>query len=118
MPLDGTVRRAGKLSRDEAIVECMEESIQFSKGGVEGNEVCDVPMEYGYWFDDDSESASNSLYESSKVAVCYSKSIIDEEDDSFDMPDHVSVNSALDAVEVEDIVDFEVLSDYWKKELA
>jgi hypothetical protein len=115
LPFDGTVRRPGKLSRDEAIVECLEESVQFSNVGVEGKEVRDVPMDYGYWFDDDVQSASNSMHESSKVPGCFTQSISDEEDGSFDMPDHVSVDSTLDAVEVEDIVDFEVLSDLVEK---
>ena len=73
MPLDGTVRRAGKLSRDEAILEYMEESIQSSKVGLEGNEVFEVPKDYGYWFDDDLESASNCLHESGKLQVSCSK---------------------------------------------
>jgi len=119
LPLDGTVLRAGKLCRDEATVDCMEESMHSSNIGVEGHEVCDVPMDYGYWFDDEVVSDSNSFHESGIVPSSYSKCVSsDEEDVSFDLPDHVSVDSARDDVEVEDIVDFEVLSDLLDKRIG
>jgi hypothetical protein len=101
----------GATSFFESILECMEESIQSSKVGLEGNEVFEVPKDYGYWFDDDLESASNCLHESGKLQVSCSKYIEVDEADSYDSQDHVSVDSSHDAEEGEDIVDFEVLSD-------
>ena len=95
----------------------MEESIQSSKVGLEGNEVFEVPKDYEYWFDDDLESASNCLHESGKLQVSCSKYIVVDKADSYDSQDHVSVDSSHDAEEGEDIVDFEALA-YRKKELA